>query len=535
MQSLSLKLPAKLVWRNGWGWLLFSLFLAYAFVLMYYPFAEIQTKRLSWVVVNALTFFLLARLPGMGRMLGALLIGLLFSINLSFIWFYGSRLTGGAIASAFETNPHEALGFIEHVGVLPFALFAAISALIYWLAGKVQPVGRKGGSLLLFIVLFPLLNLLLPAAFGAGGREAYEFKINPVSTLSRAYLRMQLLTDAMAVASYRHEMSKLMEESTRPRSLLPGTHFERDAQGRPDTIVLVIGESAAKGHYGLYGYRAGADRAMQDLASQHGHALVVDKAVAPAPITRESLVRVLSFASARDDQPFVRNLNLVEMARQAGYQTVWLSNQSEVGRHDTSVGVMANTADQVYFNRGGGLDIRLLDRFRQVLRPGTRQLIVLHLQGSHLAYARQHDNADWESAASSTAEVRHYDATVAHTDRVLAGIVHVLPRQTSLMLYVPDHGEIVNKGHGFLAPDARQYDIPMLVWGGESHVASIANALKAFREPSGVYFNTVNLPFVLSETMGYRFSAAVVQQARNDAAYLFNVDGQVLPLSALER
>lgn len=520
---------------NGWGWLLFMLAFAYSFTLMYYPFHEIQPKRLSWCFVNALSFFLLARLPGKLRGVAAVLIGMLASINLGFIYFYGSRLTAGAIASAFETNAAEAVGFIEHIGLLPFILFLVITGLVYRLAGKVQPLGSIGIASLFLIILFPLLNVVVPVAVGAQTREVYEFQINPVSTLSRAYLRMQLLTDAMSVASYKHEMSRLMEESRRKRTLPTGVSLEQAAELNPETIVLVIGESAAKSHYGIYGYGHGTDRTLQDLAADTQHTLVVDKATAPAPITREALVRALSFASARDERPFIEHLNLVEMAKHAGYRTVWLSNQNQVGRHDTSVGVMANTADEVYFNPGGRLDSSLLEPFRKQLAKGGRQFIVLHLQGSHLAYNRQHDEADYQAAAASPAPVRHYDATVAHTDKVLSGIVSALQaKKNALMWYVPDHGEIVNKGHGLLVLDSRQYDIPMLAWGHPFVLEAASQALKAYTEPHSGRFNTANLPYVLSESMGYRFDQKTKAQALEDAGYVFNVDGKPYPVSALK-
>lgn len=518
---------------DRWGWVLLTLIATYSFTLTYYPrpvseFYQLPKYFMLWSFVNTFSFFLLARFPGAFRGLSALLIGFIVSINLSFIIFLGSKPTGGAIASALETNFNEAMDFLGHVKMIPFVIFFVISGAVYWVAGKVRGTGRVGMAALCLITLWPMARL------ETDKRLAFDFSTNPISTLSFMYHKSLLLSDILDTMSNRHESARLIEESKRKRELPVGALLSNAAGTLPRTLVLVIGESAAKSHYGIYGYQFGTDKNLQNLVSEVSRTVVIKNAIAPAPITRDALTLALSFASPINNRPYVENMNILEMAKYAGYHTVWISNQQQVGLHDTNIGVMANTADEVHFNTEGGLDINLVNFLKIQLQKNRRQLVVLHLMGSHISYARQHDNMDYKAASLSPEEFRHYDATIAHTDRVLGAVASLLRSQdNALMVYVPDHGEIVNVGHGLLKLDRNQYDIPMVIWGDAGLVASMREKTIFYSDKSSGYFNTTNLPFVLSEIMGFEFNQSLKDRAILEASYFLNVDGKHYPISQI--
>ena len=104
----------------------------------------------------------------------------------------------------------------------------------------------------------------------------------------------------------------------------------------------------------------------------------------------------------------------------------------------------------------GQFDDTLLEPFSDFLHKNAKQFFVLHLRGSQLGYKYGHNQADFERAANSLLEYRHYDATIANTDKFLELLMQVdNNNRNTLFVYVPDHGEIVNKGHGMPNLDKR--------------------------------------------------------------------------------
>lgn len=45
--------------------------------------------------------------------------------------------------------------------------------------------------------------------------------------------------------------------------------------------------------------------------------------------------------------------NIVTLARKAGYETWWISNQGSLGQHDTLISVIAANADKKHFLKEG--------------------------------------------------------------------------------------------------------------------------------------------------------------------------------------
>ena len=303
----------------------------------------------------------------------------------------------------------------------------------------------------------------------------------------------------------------------------------------PQRIVVILGESDNKGHHGIYGYAHPTDDFMMKMQKDKDKTAVFN-AISPAPITREAVIRIFSLATARQIEPFVKKASLLEFAKNAGYQTVWLSKQAGVGLHDTLVRVIALQADIVSFIPGQ-FDDTLLEPFSDFLHKSAKQFFVLHLRGSHLGYKYGHNQADFERAANSLPEYRHYDATIANTDKFLELLTQVdNSNRNTLFVYVPDHGEIVNKGHGMPNLDKRQYEIPFVMWSEDKMLMQRARSLVdkySVENPNMRIFNTVSLPLVLAEIMGYQVDDACGKQSLEESRYIFNVDGGFYPIESL--
>jgi len=202
---------------------------------------------------------------------------------------------------------------------------------------------------------------------------------------------------------------------------------------------------------------------------------------------------IISRKTADNHSYFFDEKSLVAAFGEAGFRTYWLSTQSPLGVHDSSVALHASEADEVqYLNpvgykKEGFYDEVLLDAFKRVLaKQEQKQLIVLHTLGSHFSYTDRyppafdrflpsgkgqkvgmHDKANRELLSNA------YDNTVLYTDFIVAGLIRQLQQQQAIasLLLVSDHGENIfdgnceKSGHGHNTE--RDYRVGALWWGSE--------------------------------------------------------------------
>jgi glucan phosphoethanolaminetransferase (alkaline phosphatase superfamily) len=273
--------------------------------------------------------------------------------------------------------------------------------------------------------------------------------------------------------------------------------------------VLVIGEAARPDRWGLFG----AARPTTPLLSARDDLLLFNDAVSAASATREAVTLMLTRRAPQAMLAPLVEPSLITAFRQAGYRTYWLSTQGLAGGHETPISVLAAEADEQHYlnaadyRAAGAHDGALLGALQQVLaRAEPRQLIVLHMLGSHLHYPHRYppayqrftptlapaDKPDIWNNTQKERLINAYDNSVLYTDWVLAqaigqlaGVAPGMPAHDSSaagtaalpatpgpalasLTYVADHGETLfdgacgRGGHGFAS--LVNYRVPMLVW-----------------------------------------------------------------------
>lgn len=271
------------------------------------------------------------------------------------------------------------------------------------------------------------------------------------------------------------------------------------------------------------------------MANLKGEAYVVEDAISPASITIESVPRQITFANPINFNDYYHFLNIIELANDANYETNWISNQRKIGSNESAIGAIATTAKKSIFLQKGdtevsfSLDSELLIPFQQILNKDKNQLITLHLVGSHLDYRDKHDVADYEAVNKSPKMFRHYDASIHHTDKVIKNIYELLkPFGNFLIIYMPDHGEKINVGHGLNEFDRSQYEIPLIAIGESNYIDQFRLLIEQYSS-KGRTFNTSNMVYVLAEIMGYHFTEESIKNAIKQGQYIFHVDQSYYP------
>jgi heptose-I-phosphate ethanolaminephosphotransferase len=293
---------------------------------------------------------------------------------------------------------------------------------------------------------------------------------------------------------------------------------------KEDTIVVVIGEASQRMRYSLYGYHVETTPFLDSLVGRTDPMFCYFKKVhSSANLTRYSVPMTFSFDTPDNQSAVFKQKNLVELANEAGFETYWISAQPDESRVNNKISYIANYAKHTVFradlSKGSmSRDIKMLPFVRKALKGNARKkFIVVHLYGSHLRYKYRYDKIDKKALPHASA----YDRSIHHTDRVLKGVVgllHHFHKQYALF-YSPDHGEVVGRGHGYVADDGRQLFVPLVYI---SNTTDRCSFIESLRGKDG-WISGLSNKFILLDMMGYKPKRRFVEkQINNDRIYRSN-------------
>lgn len=497
------------------------------------------------IILNIVSILIIINI--LGRIKYTFFATLIFSFFVAFdayfAYTYHNPIFLGGLASIFETNLSEAKEALGQV-VFPATIIFLLSFFLIYMSQK----ELKKSQLLLkksIILLTVYLIIIIPVSYffiiSKVERLRQEFSANPILTLQRLSLQTLPLVynDWLTFIAYRQEMSKFHKYGKEKRVLPNGIYLNKNNLS-PEKIFLIIGESSWRKHYSLYGYSVVTTPFLDSLNKEKNVDFKYYDAISPAPITREALRIVLSFSTQFTIQPFFREKNIVELANDAGYETIWISNQDQIGMFESYVGFISSGATEQYFPESQvrnkkNHDLVLLNILKKNYNKKKKQFFVIHLMGSHILYNERYDSADMKAIKKSEDFFTiDYDRSIHQTDRVLRGVNNLMKNSSSsLMIYFSDHGEKIWKGHGFMEDGTPQFEIPYITVNKSNF--DIDNVILKYINKNTQLLNSSCSIYVLAEALGYHVPDKYKKQAIYEGRYIFHVDSQVYPYSKIQR
>ena len=409
-----------------------------------------------------------------------LFYGATFLVTTVILGYYassGSLLNASAVMAVFQTNPAEAKSYLDDF--VPWQVWTAVLILLLayvivlnkWKLSVARIHGmmhhRAGKALLLFCILLAIFSLYRT-------RDTfYKHLTSETRQGLKAYTDFSLYREARA------------------------TDLTRELDGvtstRPGVYILVIGESQNKMHMSAYGY----DRETTpwlDSMKKDGHTVFFRDARSCHTHT----VPVLSYALTAKNQYDSRNLTkavtLIEAAKAAGYETIWISNQVRYGAWDTPTSAIASEADkQEWLNTHVGettettaYDGALVDRLANI-KPERKTLIVIHLMGNHGSYR---DRYPQDAAVfDGDAPVDLYDNSIRYNDSVVQHIYETAKAMPDFqgLVYCADHADDVDRNLGHEASHFTQdmTKIPFYMIFSDAYVRENPDAVQELKAHEG--------------------------------------------------
>lgn len=275
---------------------------------------------------------------------------------------------------------------------------------------------------------------------------------------------------------------------------------------RPDSLaeiyVAVIGETARADNWQILGYPRPTTPALMNRPG----VIAFPRVLSQSNTTHKSVPMLLS---ALDASNFADSLysskSLITAFREAGFTTAFFSNQNRNHSFIDRFGQEADTCifigdDSPAITRRHDTDLLgYLDR--QIAKPHTKLLIVLHCYGSHFSYYDRYPRSqarfmpDGPCGAEPSRRnelINAYDNTILTTSSLLASIASRLDSTgtPAAMIYTSDHGEDIFDDsrrlflHASPCPSYWQIHVPLIVWMSDAYRAAFPGIFEATKANS---------------------------------------------------
>ena len=489
----SLQASARIDWRGiGWMFLYFWYFSGVTHLMIKLGdnagFSGLRQSVLMSVIWLAPVLLFPARTRAIAAVLG-ILLWLASLPAFGYFLIYGQEFSQSVIFIFFESNVAESSEYMQQYFVwwMPLA-FLAYGLGAWWLWRQLRPVylGRRAQVVVPVLLLVVMLGYPLGKEFWE--KNSWDQAVDHLQTRMEPAVPWQLV---MGYKKYTTQLGAMQALLAKNAAVAPLTELQDLSGAQPATLVLVIGESTNRQRMSLYGYPRPTT---PELDALRGQLDVFDNVVTPRPYTIEALQQVLTFADQQNPDAWLTTPSLLNMMKQAGYKTFWITNQQTMTERNTMLTTFSRQADeQVYLNHNRNQNARQYDG--DVLKPfaaaladrAPRKLIVVHLLGTHMSYRfRYPENfARFDSAQGAPASVtddqlptyNSYDNAVLYNDHVLGSLIKSFSATdpNGFLVYLADHGEAVfdapaadvlgrNEGR----PTAPMYTVPFFVWRSDS-------------------------------------------------------------------
>ncbi len=411
---------------------------------------------------------------------------------------FGTQINSDIFYTMLETNINESKEFLLNYFNMKFLIIIAyLLYILFTVKIKNKLISFTGGILSVIIIVF---------SFNLEGNDYTRKYV--LATLKSSYIKYQ--NDAK---EYKETLKELRNFNLKDQLT--------DLNKEESIYVMVIGESGSKYHSSLYGYFRETNPNLKKLKEKN-ELFIFNDVVSSHSTTRESLQKVLTLKDSQNNYKFYEIPSILDLFKEAGFKTYWISNQESYGSIGNVVAALASKADYVEYTEVLTQDSRKFKKYDEALLPifdkilkenNSRKFIVVHLMGNHMQYKervpekfKKFTNKDdrfneWQKNKSKI--VNDYDNSILYVDYIVNEIISKIKNENkkSYVLYFSDHGEEVYDskdfmGHGQNMINNYVAEVPFVLWTSDKYKKDVNKITQISKSLDNKYI-TEDLPYTL--------------------------------------
>jgi len=466
--------------KNNWKITHFALLMSFLnFLFFHLPFFTFVVDKVDYksfagvtlivslvIIMLVANFFVFYLFFFLSRVIGKSLLVLFFIINAIAVYFvntYGVIIDESMIGNVLNTNYAESSSFFS-IKLIVYLILLGIVPSIFIIKAKIINVTWKKFLITSSVTLVFILALVYV--------NASNWLWIDKNSKTLGGLAMPWSYSVNLSLFYIHKHQKNEKEI-----LLPNATIK---DNKKSVIVLVIGESARRQNFSLYGYKKNTN----PLLSKTPNLFHFD-ATSCATYTTAGVKCILEHTSTDELYEILPNYLYRNNVEVIWRTTNWGEPPIHIKNYQNTDALMPNCKGD-----GCKFDEILLSGLKEQILGSTKNkiLIVLHTSTSHgPSYSKKYPaqfevfkpvcNSVELGNCSQTDLINAYDNTIVYTDYILHSLIEnlkELKEYNSAMIFVSDHGESLGEKnlymHGVpmsIAPK-EQYEIPFIVWLSDS-------------------------------------------------------------------
>lgn len=350
--------------------------------------------------------------------------------------FLQGRMSIGIIASIYQTDHNEALEFLSVVQY-KYILFAIVLLI----------------ACTYFFYYMPRYNIKFP-----------KFLVILLVVLN--IFNLFFVQTARAIIKYKKEEAILYAgQEVKPDWKIKQVNYPYDNQ------IVIIGESVQRNFLSLYGYPEKTTPFLDRMP-----VTVVDDYISTSANTATSLPRTLAYMDT--DRNIHSAMNVVSLANQANYNTIWISNQGFVGKNDTNISQIAIHAKHQFFLKSGNYmsedidDEHMLSILANQLKKyhGQKNIIFIHMMGSHPDACERLFKSP-RLYPEKTNPMNCYLSSINKLDGFIEKVYQQVQKskRSFNISYFSDHGMTVTEGGIYVDNDQKaNYQVPFFMLSSDA-------------------------------------------------------------------
>ena len=448
-----------------------------------------------------------------------ILSAFLFGINSYCVFQIGTLLDADYTMLMLDTNVNEAKEFISFLVPLYFVLWlAAIYALfiIFWVRSKKHTIrlGHKWSLVAMGFICFCTIKNIPGWGIWVDG---------PIGKITELYKSLK---------NY-----DIPDESE--INLVHPTITFIDNQQIPLNVVLIIGESFARNHSSLYGYKQITNPCLSEIKNS-SLLYTFDSIDSPASTTALALKYTLSTYNKDDNSvgtKWYEYPSIIELMQACDFDCYWFSNQAKNGQHNNIGRFYSSKCKQYWFltqKDNPAYDKVLLPAYDQILVDSSyifiqslpkdsHNFIIYHMLGSHFEYDKRYpeefskfkDNDYLSCPQNQRSCLSSYDNSILYNDYVIEQIINLYKDSETLIIYLPDHGHDVYCssrdycGHGKINNPISYsvgVEIPFMIYASSLYQEKHPETMQRikYRQDHPKAWNSDDLPYLIMDLIGVK-------------------------------
>lgn len=449
------------------------------FLFFHFPFFSFVINNLDYKSINGITiiisliivmlilnFLVFYLLFFLSHIVGKVLLVLFFLINAIAVYFintYSVIIDESMIGNILNTNYAESSSYFS-IKLIFYILFLAVLPSIYIIKAKIINEPFKKFLITCSITLLLILTLVFVNASNWLWIDKNSKRLGGLAMPWSYSVNISLF--------YIHQHKKNEKEI-----LLPNATIKDNKKA---VVVLVIGESARRQNFSLYGYKKNTNPLLSKTANLYHF-----NATSSATYTTAGVKSILEHKRTDDLYEILPNYLYRNNVEVIWRTTNWGEPPVHIKDYQNRDVLMPNCKGE-----GCNYDEILLTGLKEQILASKKNkiLIILHTSTSHgPTYSKKYPprfetfkpvcNSVELGNCSQNELINAYDNTIVYTDYILSNVIEDLKQlkeYNSTMLFVSDHGESLGEKnlymHGLplsIAPK-EQYEIPFIVWMSDS-------------------------------------------------------------------